>query len=88
MPTFTPPRCIDSSLQVAKERATRFVEDAFPPGTPPRSEEYKQGMSAFFLFSLAGEKITCPYTEGRADFDAFFAGVDAGRAIARRDADK
>lgn len=88
MPTFTPPRCIDSSIQVAKARATRFVEAAFPPGTPPRSHEYRQGMHAFFVFSLAGRKITCPYFEGSVGFDAFFAGVDAGRIIARRDADK
>jgi len=87
MPTTTE-RITDSSLRISKERATRFVEAAFPPGTPPRSHEYLKGMHAFFVFSLAGQKITCPYFEGSVGFDAFFAGVDAGRAIARRDADK
>lgn len=78
----------DRSLLLAKERATRFVFAAFPPGTPPRSIEYRKGMRSFFLLSLAGLSIECPYAQGSVGFDAFFAGVDAGRAIARRDADK
>jgi hypothetical protein len=78
----------DRGLHLAKLRATRFVNEAFPPGTPARSIEYKRGMREFFLFSLVGNKIICPYTQGTSEFDAFFAGVDAGRAISRRDADK
>lgn len=76
---------LDRSLHAAKLRAVRFVSQAFPPGVPPRSLEYRKGMFAFFVFSLAGERITCPFAEGTAEFDAFFAGVDGARAIARRD---
>lgn len=48
-----------------------------------RSAEYRQGMLDVLCFLLQGRPIGCPYAEGSAQFDAYFAGNAHGHVLAR-----
>lgn len=55
---------------------------ALATGTP-RSAEYRAGLLDVLKFKLRGERIRCPYREGTASFDAYFAGNRHGFDVFR-----
>lgn len=61
---------------------TEFAEVVCQTGNK-RSEAYKRGVAAFAAHQKFADSINwaCPYLEGSAEFDAFFHGVDRGRAV-------
>lgn len=62
--------------------AQRVFDIAFEKSRSARSEEYKLGVLNCLKVRLDGEKnITCPYTTGSAQADAYYAGVEEGRAL-------
>lgn len=48
-----------------------------------RSAEYRAGLLDVLKFKMRGERIHCPYREGTASFDAYFAGNTRGFAVYR-----
>ena len=64
--------------------AKTLLDQAFPPGRPPRSQAYKNGVRAALRFRLGeSDRVRCTYTEGSAEFDAFFAGTEEGHCRGR-----
>lgn len=61
----------------------QLIKGAFAPSLnqPERSQEYIDGTRAALLQNLVGKPLACKYKLGTAAADAFFAGVDEGRAI-------
>lgn len=66
-----------------KTTVDELMAKAFYPGRPRRSEAYRLGVQAKLRRDLERLAIDCQYREGTAEFDAFFAGIDEGRAIFR-----
>lgn len=63
--------------------AQALFERAFSHGRAPRSEAYKRGVLDCLLARVDGVSMArCPYAEGTAECDAYFAGVDEGRVLA------
>ena len=60
---------------------TELLASAFAPGRNKRSTAYVLGAADSLQFKLSGKPMACPFQEGSAEFDAFFAGVIEGRAI-------
>jgi len=60
----TPEQIVDSALAVGNRR----------------SSEYRRGMLDVLRFRLEGLRIECPYQEGTAQLDAYFAGNARGHA--------
>jgi hypothetical protein len=58
-----------------------FVADAFAASRMPRSDEYRYGVRALLEFRALGGRLTCPYDQGGARADAWFAGVEEGKAM-------
>ena len=54
---------------------------AFPSTRTRRSVAYMLGAHELLLASAGIGSSTCPYATGTAEFDAYFAGADEGRAI-------
>lgn len=54
----------------------------WPEGVPARSMPYREGMQAARTWHEAGkprgELAACPYMQGSVEFDAWFAGLEAG----------
>lgn len=48
-----------------------------------RSAEYWRGALDVLRLRLEGASIACPFREGTAQFDAYFAGNDRGHALWR-----
>lgn len=65
--------------------AERLYAEAFPRGREERSAEYREGVKAFLLYVFAAHPITCTFPVGSARRDAFYAGVDEGKHIDRRE---
>lgn len=62
--------------------AQAVFDKAFQPWRAPRSEAYKQGVLDCLRVRIDGlQHVKCPYVEGSAESDAYFAGVDEGRAL-------
>jgi hypothetical protein len=62
--------------------AQQVFDKAFQPGRALRSDAYKQGVIACLRVRLDGAKYAgCPYEEGSAESDAYFAGVSEGREL-------
>lgn len=82
-----PPRITPAEAAVMEQAMTRYArvlfDAAFTPGRPPRSAAYKAGVKAKLSLTLEEIAITCPHAQGTAEFDAFQAGIDEGRAILR-----
>jgi hypothetical protein len=55
----------------------------FTPGRTKRSSAYIAGARAKFSHHLNKTPIRCPHSEGSAEFDAFYAGLDEARHIIR-----
>lgn len=63
--------------------AQQVFDRAFQPGRAPRSAAYKQGVLECLRVRLDGQQhAKCPYQEGTAEADAYFAGVSEGRELA------
>lgn len=63
--------------------AQQVFDKAFEPGRSPRSDAYKQGVMACLRVRLDGvQHVACPYQEGTAESDAYFAGISEGRELA------
>lgn len=73
----------DVDREAARARADRLTDEAFAPGRCTRSPEYVAGVRARLRFSLAGDPVSNPYPAGTSDADAFWAGCEEGRLIAR-----
>lgn len=63
----------------------QLMGEAFHVGRDPRSEEYMRGCIAALQFRIHGATIRRPYQIGTAQADAYFAGIEEGRAIWRRE---
>jgi len=66
-------------------RAERLLAEAFPRGREKASVEYRDGVKAFLLYVFASHPVKCTFPAGSARRDAFYAGVDEGKHIARRE---
>jgi hypothetical protein len=65
-----------------KPMAQRVFDKAFAPGRTDRSQAYKAGVLQCLRVRLDCEPYKdCPYPIGTADADAYFAGLEAGRAL-------
>jgi hypothetical protein len=66
-------------------KARELFMEAFSVPRNLRSGEYKGGVLAALKFRLGEiEQMRCPYPEGLAQADAWFAGADEGHFIAER----
>lgn len=66
--------------------AQQVFNDAFSLSRAPRSDAYKQGVLACLRVRLDGAvHVACPYKEGTAESDAYFAGIAEGRELAPMD---
>lgn len=62
--------------------AQQVFDKAFQPGRTPRSDAYKRGVFDCLRVRLDGlQRLTCPYEEGTAEADAYFAGADEGKYL-------
>jgi hypothetical protein len=82
---------LEEAARVLRSRAKtpaieKLMEAAFAQARTPRSDAYKAGVKAKLYHKLAQQEIVCQYMEGTAEFDAFQAGIDEGRAILRAQA--
>ena len=68
---------------IAQRKVAELLLRAFNETRPARSRAYRQGVKAKLDQYFAVARIACPYAEGSAELDAFFAGVDEGQAIVR-----
>lgn len=61
----------------------RLLAAAIEPSLsrPARSNEFVDGARASLLQQFIGKPFACPYKEGTASADAFFAGADTGHRI-------
>jgi len=73
-----------TTATVARGDARALFARAFHATRTPRSSAYREGVLVALRFRL-GElpAIRCPYAVGSAEADAFHAGADEGREIAR-----
>lgn len=61
----------------AKKTATGIFMQAFSTARTARSPEYRAGVLAHLKYRMGESKLyVCPYDEGSAGFDAFWAGVE------------
>jgi len=63
--------------------AQSVFDQAFQFPRQPRSDAYKAGVLAALRFRLEGARIICPYANGTAESDAYYAGIDEGHRRAR-----
>jgi hypothetical protein len=62
--------------------AQRVFDRAFNVPRYARSDEYKRGVLNCLKVRLDGAKnVTCPWLEGSAQADAYYAGVVEGRIL-------
>lgn len=65
-----------------RAQVDELMFSAFSPGRPARSSAYKLGVLAKLRLVLQRERLVCPYAQGSAEFDAYFAGAEEGSLIA------
>lgn len=72
-----------AKAQYAEAEATvhAIVTQAFAPCRCPRSVEYRAGVTDLLMHRALGPRLACPYTLGTAQADAWFAGVEEGKAL-------
>ena len=62
-----------------------LVSAAFSTPRTPRSPEYKAGILALLRRRCGqAEDCTCPYREGTAAADAWYAGISEGHSLFRK----
>jgi hypothetical protein len=69
-------------------RADKVFKAAFDVVREPRSQAYKDGVMAALRSHLDGTPVDFKYDAGTAQFDAFFAGLDEGHALAQEELKK
>lgn len=57
---------------------------AFNAGRAPRSDEYKAGVRMALQHRIERKDFEMPYLVGTTAADAFFAGIEEGKALWRR----
>jgi len=62
----------------------RLMKAAFDRPRDPRSDAYKLGVRELLANRVLGAPFRCPYKQGTAEADAFYAGSDEGRLIWRQ----
>ena len=81
-----------ASLRAAHAQQQRAYLAAYTPETiadaalrhgDKRSAEYRLGLIGVLKFKMRGEPVRCPYPEGTAQFDAYYAGTDRGHMVWR-----
>lgn len=81
------PRITPAEALVIERAMTPAVKalfnTAFSGSRTSRSSAYRLGVRAKLSHGIDQLAIVCPYQEYTASFDAFYAGVDEGRAILR-----
>jgi hypothetical protein len=66
-------------------KASELFMEAFSVPRTLRSDEYKGGVFSALRFRFGeSENMRCPYPEGSAQMDAWFAGAAEGHFIAER----
>lgn len=68
---------------LTKGPARAVYDWAFRPGREARSDEYKLGALNFLRNRLEQAELLCPFQAGSVQFDAYFAGCDEGRVLAK-----
>lgn len=63
---------------ITAESIERICSARFSAGTTPRSQQYKEGFRHAIVQRALGEKPMCIYLPGSVEFDAYWAGRDAG----------
>lgn len=67
---------------IASSSALEVLQQAFSRPRAPRSEAYQQGLLVCLRVRLERDPLGhCPYAEGSAERDAFFAGVEEARVL-------
>lgn len=66
----------------------QLFQTAFKNGRAPRSQEYKAGARMALEHRIERRDIELPYSVGTAAADAYFAGIEEGKAIWRAAAAK
>ena len=67
---------------MTKMTAQQVFDTAFRAVRSPRSVAYKHGVMDCLRVRLDGVlHAACPYKEGTAEWDAYFAGVNEGRDL-------
>lgn len=61
----------------------QLMQSAFYNGRTPRSGEYKAGTRAVLENRIEQKDIVPPYQAGTTEADAYFAGIEEGKAIWR-----
>lgn len=62
--------------------AEKVFQEAFGKARDPRSSEYKLGVLVCLQVRLDGAVgVRCPYQQGTAEADAFWSGVEEGKAL-------
>lgn len=65
-----------------RAQVNELMLNAFFPSRAARSTAYKAGVLAKLRLVLQHERMVCPYAQGSAEFDAYFAGAEEGALIA------
>lgn len=65
----------------AHQLVDALVDTAFNRQRDPRSDVYKLGARSLLVSRATQSELTCYFRPGSVEFDAFFAGVDEGKAI-------
>ena len=86
MPGTTTPNQSPVPSQVLS--ADQLYQTAFYNGRTPRSQEYKAGARMALEHRIERKDFEMPYLVGTAAADAFFAGIEEGKAIWRTAAAK
>jgi hypothetical protein len=76
------PACDQELMPVlVSDEVDRVVAAAFDRPRNPRSVEYREGVRALLMHRATGGRLLCHFTVGTAQADAFFAGVEEGKAL-------
>lgn len=67
--------------QGAHQVVDQLISAAFDRPRDRRSDAYKQGARALLISRVSLATLICNFQPGSVEFDAFFAGVEEGRAI-------
>lgn len=77
------PTAFSSNPSTPGAQDPEAIADAELRRGAPRSPEYRAGLVGILLAKLHGIPAECPYKEGTAAFDAYFAGVARGEMHAQ-----
>lgn len=70
-----------ATLAQAESMVCDIVTAAFSNSRCPRSVEYRDGVTQLLLHRALGRRLLCPHTPGTAQADAWFAGLEEGKAL-------